>query len=996
MERIILYMKTDWIQEELIEVFTLSPDELKLLENRPPSGQIGFSVLLKFLQYEGRFPYSLSEVPKTVVEYIAKQLSLPPEAFDSYKWNGRTNKRHKVQIREFLGFREWSRRYSDELIEWLIVNILPQQFKPEQLEEAILNHLRSIKIEQPRAITLERIISSALYSWENAFFISISERLSQKTKTALDSFLGNNIPAIIVCDNNSSDEEDKISFSKLKGDPGNISIKSITSEALKLESIREIELPVNLFKGIPHKLLKKYRDRVITEPAREIRRHPPHIRYSLLAVFVYLMKREITDSLVELLIQVVHRIGAKAERRVETELLNEIKKVRGKNEILYKMASAAWDHPDDIVRSTIFPAVGENTIQNIIREYKYSGSAYRLKVNTKMQASYRNHYRRMLPIILSILTFRSNNRAYRPIINAIDILKKYCEYHFSYYPEDEDIPIDGIVSKSWKELVYEIDEKGQERINRIAYELCVIGALRDKLRCKEIWVEGADRYRNPDEDLPQDFKEKRTSYYEMLRMPLEENVFVSGLQTDMDIALKSLNGTIPKNPDVEILQKNNGWIKLSPLEAEPEPKNLSRLKAEINSRWQSVSLLDILKEADLRINFTKYFKSVAQRELIDKKTLQKRLLLVLYALGSNAGIKRIIAGNHGEKYDDLIYVKGRFIHKEYLRQAIAGVVNEILSIRLPHIWGDVTTACASDSKQFDSWDQNLLTEWHVRYGGRGVMIYWHVEKGASCIYSQLKTCSSSEVAAMIEGVMRHCTEMTVEKQYVDSHGQSYVAFAFCHLLGFKLLPRFKSIHSKKLYRPYSGQPYAYENLQLALTRPINWELIRQQYDEMIKFATAIKLGTADTEFILRRFTRNNLKHPTYQALLELGKALRTIFLCNYLRDKALRREIQAGLNVIELWNDVNDFIFFGKGREFSTNRKESQELSMLCLHLLQNCLVYINTLMIQQVLKDSELINQMSPEDFRGLTPLIFNHINPYGTFNLDMNKRLVIEKEDA
>jgi TnpA family transposase len=77
-----------------------------------------------------------------------------------------------------------------------------------------------------------------------------------------------------------------------------------------------------------------------------------------------------------------------------------------------------------------------------------------------------------------------------------------------------------------------------------------------------------------------------------------------------------------------------------------------------------------------------------------------------------------------------------------------------------------------------------MTEWHVRYGGRGIMIYWHVERRSTCIYSQLKTPSSSEVAAMIEGVLRHCTETAVEKTYVDSHGQSDVAFAFRHLLGF--------------------------------------------------------------------------------------------------------------------------------------------------------------------------------------------------------------------
>ena len=116
------------------------------------------------------------------------------------------------------------------------------------------------------------------------------------------------------------------------------------------------------------------------------------------------------------------------------------------------------------------------------------------------------------------------------------------------------------------------------------------------------------------------------------------------------------------------------------------------------------------------------------------------------------------------------------------------------------------------------------------------MVYWHVEKHSVCIYSQLKTCSSSEVAAMIEGVLRHCTDMMVKQQFVDSHGQSEVAFAFCSLLGFQLMPRLKHIHAQKLYRPQSGDPDAYPNLQLVLTRTIDWDLIRQQYDQMIKYA----------------------------------------------------------------------------------------------------------------------------------------------------------------
>jgi TnpA family transposase len=71
----------------------------------------------------------------------------------------------------------------------------------------------------------------------------------------------------------------------------------------------------------------------------------------------------------------------------------------------------------------------------------------------------------------------------------------------------------------------------------------------------------------------------------------------------------------------------------------------------------------------------------------------------------------------------------------------------------------------------------------------------------------------------------------------------------------------KRINKAKLYRPQAGEPDAYPRLQPALTRPIRWDTIDEQYDSMIKYATAIRVGTASTEAILRRFTRT-AAHPT--------------------------------------------------------------------------------------------------------------------------------------
>jgi TnpA family transposase len=135
-----------------------------------------------------------------------------------------------------------------------------------------------------------------------------------------------------------------------------------------------------------------------------------------------------------------------------------------------------------------------------------------------------------------------------------------------------------------------------------------------------------------------------------------------------------------------------------------------------------------------------------------------------------------------------------------------------------------------------------------------------------------------------------------------------------------------------------------------LTKPIDWELVRQQYDQMVKYTTALRLGTAETEAILRRFTRDNI----------------------HLHSEELRREINEGLNVTEQWNGANDFVFFARRGELVSNRREDHEVSMLSLQ--------------------PKWANKLTPRDLRALTPLIWDHVNPYGRFELGMNDRLPLE----
>lgn len=160
--------------------------------------------------------------------------------------------------------------------------------------------------------------------------------------------------------------------------------------------------------------------------------------------------------------------------------------------------------------------------------------------------------------------------------------------------------------------------------------------------------------------------------------------------------------------------------------------------------------------------------------------------------------------------------------------------------------------------------------------------------------------------------------------------------------------------------------------------------------QVIKYATAIKNGTASTEAVLSRFTRT-ASHPAYQAMLEIGRAQRTIFAARYLLDRDLQREIEEGLNVVEAWNGANAVICYSRGGEISTNRREEVEMTALCLRILQAALVYVNTLMLQHVLAEQEWARLLGPADRRGLTPLFWQHVRPYGEVRLDMGSRLSI-----
>lgn len=954
-----------------------SESQITKIKKKPKKSQLYYALQWKYYEIHASFFLDYACLSSKVISKaikllgLSKRSSLPSE---------RTQASYREVIRENFQFRTPNTEDETRIRTWLLDEVLPREtLNIATLKEKVIAFLRNQNTESFGEYALERLLKSVLAQYETDLFCRIDTAITLETRIQLGTLL------------TLEEGEGVTRLAFIRRWPNGLSLKSILQEAKKLKFLQTIIIPDPIKKLSPKALAYYYR-LITTKYPSAIKAMPEQNRYALFAIFSWFRKRQIMDNMAELLMRLTKKMVDSGENKLKKELSKvvEIKRNCNTKTLLNTLITTILTNEDKVIKEAIYPIIPKEQLEAVKNNQK--AISYENLVHERARGSYVHHYRRMLTPILELMEFNTNDPRYNSIVEALQLIKEQKDSHVAYYPEECDAPIEAVKQSHQSLVLEEKNEEGnQQRVNRINYEICVLRNLRTKLRIKEVWITDSKDYCNPDDDLPQDFESERSYYYYFLNQPQDPERFIRSLKKKMWKALKNFNQILPQNQYVQLLQKPYGHIKVTPVEEQLPPTQLERIKQMVFKQWPNTNLLDVLKETDLFVNFLENFTASGPKEGLDKEVLRKRLLLVIMGYGTNAGLKNISAGHDELTYQDLKHVKQRYLDPDNLREAIRKVINYLLDIRMSEIWQHCTTAVASDSKHFKVVDQNLMSIWHPRYHSKGVMIYWHVEKKSICIYSQLKNCLSSEVASMIEGVLRHCTNMEVKKNYVDTHGASEVGFAFSYLLDFELLPRLKNIHTQRLYLVDKKDAARYKNLTSIASKSINWARIVAQYDQIIRYTTALKLGTANAEILMKRFTKDNVQHPTYKALIELGRAVKTIFLCRYLSSIELRQEIHEGLNVVERWNGVNDFIFYGNSGVLRSKNPAEVELSMLCLHLLQLSMVFINTLMLQQVIQENKGLTWMTQEDKRAITPLLHEHINPYGLFILNLNQRLAI-----
>ena len=176
----------------------------------------------------------------------------------------------------------------------------------------------------------------------------------------------------------------------------------------RLAFVEGLELPGERLGGVDPAWVALLSRRVEGETASEMRRHGETRLLGLYALYLMERRRKMIDGLVDLLLEVVHRLQTRSRRKVIGAIARDIERVYGKERLLVDIAEAAVDDPEGRVIDVIYPVNGVAKLEAVIAEHRAKGTMDR-RIQTVMRGSYASHYRRLLPKLLSVLWLRSNN-----------------------------------------------------------------------------------------------------------------------------------------------------------------------------------------------------------------------------------------------------------------------------------------------------------------------------------------------------------------------------------------------------------------------------------------------------------------------------------------------------------------------------------------------------------------------------------------------------------
>jgi hypothetical protein len=206
---------------------------------------------------------------------------------------------------------------------WLAEHVCERERHPDVVRDELLARCRASGVEPPARTRVERIVGSALRRAEDALLARVASRPGAEVVARVEALIG-------AADDGDLEDADGMSmFAAIRADPGGVSLNTMLAEVEKLLAVRAVGLPAGMFADVAPRILAAWRARAAAEAPSHLRAHPAPTRVALVCALLRAREREITDTLLDLLISTVHKINARAEKKIVAEFIKDFERVTG-------------------------------------------------------------------------------------------------------------------------------------------------------------------------------------------------------------------------------------------------------------------------------------------------------------------------------------------------------------------------------------------------------------------------------------------------------------------------------------------------------------------------------------------------------------------------------------------------------------------------------------------------------------------------------------------
>jgi len=960
--------------KELADVYTPNFVELVWAEKRTrePAPRVGLLALLKTFQRLGYF-VSLSDVPVCLLEHVARSAGYDSVPAELFRYDASSvRRRHMLLIRDYAGVKAWGED-AQAAMEKASRDAAGTLEDLPDIINVVLEQLVRQRFELPAFSVLQRAAQHARALANREYQSLVCDRLDAAARERLATMLTR------------VDDETKSPWHRLKGEPKQPTAQNNREFLDHLAWLKEQAIGSVIFRDIPDVKLKQFAAEARSLDVASMNDLTETKRLTLAATLVFAQTGRALDDVADMYVRLVQRLHNQARNAL---LKYQAEHVERTDSLVATLNGVTLAYRTEGTAEQRLSAIGEliePDADRILEECEaHQATAGRNYL--PFLARYYSHQRGALFSFLESVNLLSTSSD-RSMTDAIAFLITHRKSRLDRLPiKDEALSLDlSFVGEPWWPLVAPDTKSKEEQmhVSRRWFEICAITEVMRELKSGDLCIPGSDRYSDFREQFvsEEECLQGLASYAERSGVPTEPKAFVAALQGKLEAAAQKADRGFPEN---EYLRIEKGEAILKRLRRNPDPAGLRSFERLLKERMTPAGILDVLADTEQWLNWTRHFGPISGN---DSKLANpaERYLVTTFCYGFDFGPTQTSRSIRGLDRRQVAFVNQRHVTEDKLNEAITRVINGYNQFPLPKIWG-LGKHASADGTKWDLHAQNLMSEYHLRYGGYGGIGYYMVSDMYIALFSRFTTCGSWEGHNILDYLVENESDVRPDTIHADTQGQSAAIFGLAHLLGIQLQPRIRNWKGLHFYR--SRPDLQFKHIDLLFSKTIDWNLIETMLPEMLRVAVSIGAGRIKPSTILRRLATYSRKSKLYFAFRELGHAVRTGFLLDFLSDIELRRLIQAATNKSERFNQFLQWVAFGGGALAAEGVRDEQRKFIKYTHLVANLLIFHNVVTMSKALErlvaegyelDAELIACFSP--------YLTGHLNRFGRYTLNRDR---------